>query len=390
MAGNELEHLSIRDASALIANGELDPVALTEAVFRRIDETDDRLHSYVRLMRTSALLEARAAQERAVAGQLRGPLDGIPIAVKDLFDTARVVTAAGTDAYRERVPAQDATAVQRLREAGAVMLGKTNTHELAMGGTTNNIHFGATHNPWALDRVPGGSSGGSAAALTSGQALGALGTDTAGSIRLPADFCGITGHKPTYGLVGRGGVVPLSLTLDHAGPMARSAEDCAYLLEVLAGPDARDLDSAMRPGEDYASRLEGGIHGLRLGVIPSLVEGSSAAVRANFERSLQVLGSAGARIEEVEPLAGLADDWRGLVGSIVPVEGASYIEEVLARRPLAIGAPTRERLQMGLTLRGVDYTRALQVRKRIEQRCEAALAAGLDASCYPHRQWSRR
>ncbi len=203
MADFDLSYLSIAEASGRIEAQELSPVALTEAVFARIAATDAQVHAYVRLMPRTALDEARAAEGRARSGARLGPLDGIPIAVKDLFDTAGVVTAAGTGAYSERVPAADATAVRRLREAGAVVLGKTNTHELAMGGTTNNLHFGATRNPWDLRRVPGGSSGGSGAALAAGQALGALGTDTGGSIRIPASFCGVTGHKPTYGLVGR-------------------------------------------------------------------------------------------------------------------------------------------------------------------------------------------
>ncbi len=244
MADLELCYLDIAEASRRLDDGELSALAITEALFARIDETDVQLNAYVRLMRESALAEARAADERAQAGRRLGALDGIGIAVKDLYDTAGIMTAGGAGAYRSRIPALDATCVARLRAAGAVMLGKTNTHEIAMGGTTNNAHFGATHNPWKLDRVPGGSSGGSGAALAAGQALGALGTDTGGSIRIPAAFCGISGHKPTYGLVGRGGVMPLSWTLDHAGPMARTIEDCALLLNVLAGPDPRDLDNA--------------------------------------------------------------------------------------------------------------------------------------------------
>ena len=366
-------YLTVAAAGALIESRELSPVALTGAVFARIEATDGALNSYVRLMRTSALEEARAAEERAQRGERRGPLDGIPIAVKDLYDTAGVVTAAGTGAYRERVPAEDATAVRRLREAGAVILGKTNTHELAMGGTTNNVHFGATHNPWDGSRVPGGSSGGSGAALAAGQALGALGTDTGGSIRIPAAFCGITGHKPTYGLVGRGGIVPLSLTLDHAGPMARTALDCALMLTVLAGPDDRDLDSARREGEGYASMLGGGIAGLRLAVVPSLVEDAQPGVIESFERSLDVLRNLGAEIVEAEPLAGLHDDWRGLLGAMIGVEAASYIDAVLARRPQAIGEPTRSRLYAGLEVKAVEYAKALEARKRVEQRYEAAL-----------------
>ncbi len=383
MSADELElcYLSVADASARIAGGELSPVRLAEAVFARIEATEPQINAYVRLMRASALDEAAAAEARAQRGERLGPLDGIPVAVKDLYDTAGVVTAAGTALYRERVPAEDATAVRLLREAGAVIVGKTNTHELAMGGTTNNRTYGPTRNPWDPARVPGGSSGGSGAALAVGSALAALGSDTGGSIRIPAAFCGVTGHKPTFGLVGRGGVVPLSLTLDHAGPMARSAEDCALLLEALAGPDPRDLDSAGRDAEAYAAP-EPDIAGLRLAVIPSLVEGSEPAVAANFERSLTVLRELGAEIGVVEPLAGYERDWRGALRAIISAEAASYLREALATRPEAIAEPMRGRLLAGLELRAADYAEALEVRKQVAWRYEQALS-GIDAYLVP-------
>ena len=380
--GAELGYLSIAEAGRRFDAGTLDPATLTRAIFDRIAATDPAIHSYVRLMRESAEAEAEAAAARARGGRRHGPLDGIPIAVKDLYDTAGVVTAGGTGAFSERVPVEDATAVHRLRSAGAVMLGKTNTHELALGGTTNNAFFGATHNPWRLDRVPGGSSGGSGAALAAGQALGALGTDTGGSIRIPAAFCGITGHKPTYGLVGRGGVIPLSLTLDHAGPMARSVEDCALMLTALAGPDPRDHDSAMRDGEDYAAALEGGVRGLRFAVIPSLVEGCAEDVLANFEVALDVLRGLGATIDRCEPMAGL-DDWRAATMPLLVTEGAAYVERLLRERPQAIAEPTRTRLSHGLETTGTDLVRALEARKAIEARFARALVDGFDAFVLP-------
>ena len=371
----DLGTLTIADADTRIAGGDLSPVALTEAAFARIEATNGRVNAFVRLMRASALDEARAAEERARAGRRIGPLDGIPIAVKDLFDTAGVVTAAGTGAYRERVPLADATAVRRLREAGAVILGKTNTHELALGGTTNNVHYGPTRNPWRLDRVPGGSSGGSGAALAAAQALGALGTDTGGSIRIPAAFCGVTGHKPSYGLVGRGGVVPLSLTLDHAGPMARTALDCALMLDVLAGHDPRDAGSVARPPESFRAGIEGGVQGLRLAVIPSLVEGSDDATLAAFEAGLEVLRGLGAIISTVEPMAG-EDEWRASVNGLLIAEGASYIERILRDRPQTIGESVRRRMMAGLDISATAYIRMLDARAHIERRFEAALADG--------------
>ncbi len=381
MSELELCYLSIADASSRIAAGELSPLALTEALFARIDGTDDRLNSYVRLMRESAMEEAAAADERAQAGQRLGPLDGIGVGVKDLYDTAGVITTGGTGAYRERVPARDAVCVRLLREAGAVILGKTNTHELAYGGTTNNAHYGATHNPWALDRVPGGSSGGSATALAAGQALGTLGSDTGGSIRIPAAFCGVSGHKPTYGLVGRTGIIPLSLTLDHAGPLARSAEDCALILTVLAGPDEEDFDSAMREGEDYAAALDEGVDGLRLAVIPSLLEGSTDGVVENFERSLDVLRGLGAAIDRCEPMQGYGD-WRGPLANLIAAEAPTHILDVLKNRPQSIAPDIRERLQRGQEIKATDYILALQQRKEIERRFEEAIA-NFDAFVIP-------
>ena len=371
----DLGSLTIAEAGIGIEHGMVSPVVLAEAAFARIEATDGRVNAFVRLMRASALEEADAAEERALAGRRKGALDGIPIAVKDLFDTAGVVTAAGTSAFRERVPRADANAVKRLRDAGAVIIGKTNTHELALGGTTNNVHYGPTRNPWRLDRVPGGSSGGSGAALAAGQTLGALGTDTGGSIRIPAAFCGVTGHKPSYGLVGRGGVVPLALTLDHAGPMARTALDCALMLEILAGHDQRDAGSVVRPSEAYHTDIERGVQGMRLAVIPSLVEGSDDATLAAFEAGVDVLRNLGAIISTVEPMIG-EGEWRASVDGLLIAEGASYVEPILRDRPYLIGESVRRRMAAGLDISATAYIRMLDARAHIEQRFEAALTEG--------------
>lgn len=375
MPDADLADLSIAEASARIDAHTLTPTALLDATLARIDERDPRVHAYVRLMRDSAIEEAAASSVRAASGQRRGPLDGIPVAVKDLFDTAGVVTAGGTAAYADRVPSEDATAVRLLRAAGAVILGKTNTHELALGGTTNNVHFGATHNPWRLTHVPGGSSGGSGAALAAGEALGALGTDTGGSIRIPAAFCGVSGIKPTYGLVGRGGVLRLSHTLDHVGPLARSVQDCALLLNVLAGYDPTDHDSIARPVEDYTSMLNSGVRGLRLAVMPSLLEGVTAETRAAFTRAVDTLASLGAIMSTVEPMAGV-DDWGDRTYPIIVIEGATVSEEILRHHPELIGEPVRTRVLEGLDANVHGYIRAIEFRKEIEARFERTLGDG--------------
>ncbi len=372
MSNLDLASLSIAEASARIEAGTLSPTALAEATFARIDEVDPHVHAYVRLMRETALAEAEAATQRAADGQRRGPLDGIPIAVKDLFDTAGVITTGGTWSYRDRVPETDATAVRLMREAGAVILGKTNTHELALGGTTHNAHYGPTHNPWNLAHVPGGSSGGSGAALAAFEALGALGTDTGGSVRIPASFCGITGHKPTYGLVGRGGVLPLSPTLDHVGPMARTAEDCALMLNALQGYDDSDLDSVPTERQDFTHELRAGVRGLRLAVMPSVLGGCADGTREAFERALATLGELGATILVVEPMTGI-DDWGEPTAPIITVEGATVNEPILRFQPETVGEPVRRRILRGLDANVHDYFRAVEFRKVIERRFERAL-----------------
>jgi len=376
-------YLSIAEASADIEAGRLSPLDLVHATLDRIAATDDRLNSYVLVMKASALAEAEAATERARTHTRLSPLDGIPMGIKDLYDTAGAVTTNGTSAHRFRVPSVDCTPVARLRAAGAVIVGKTNTHELAMGGTTNNKHYGPTHNPWMLDRVPGGSSGGSGSALAAGQAMGALGTDTGGSIRGPASYCGISGIKPTYGLSSRAGVGALSHTLDHTGPMARSAYDCALMLNVLQGYDPLDLDSADHPTEDFTAGIDGGIAGMTFAVIPSMLAIATPAVQAAFETSLVTFESLGARIIELEPLTGI-DDYRGLVQNISAVEANDYNEAIINQEPPMIATSIRARLAVGRAMPAYLYARSLDARKMLERRMGDALRDnGVDAYLLP-------
>src|SRR5207253_2076985 len=210
--------------------------------------------------------EARTAEAEIRRGKWRGPVHGIPIALKDLFDTAGVRTTAGSGVFKDRIPAQDAEVVRRLKAAGAIFLGKTNLHEFAFGGSSLVTYFGGVHNPWEHGHIAGGSSGGSAAAVAGGLCYGALGSDTAGSIRQPAAYCGIVGLKPTFGLVSTRGVIPLSWSLDHVGPMARSVADTALILQVIAGYDPEDTASVSMTVPDYAAALRKGTETLRLGI----------------------------------------------------------------------------------------------------------------------------
>ncbi len=224
IAGEPYE-LTIREAAQALRDGALSSVQLTDSVLHRIEATEPSLNAYITVTADLAREQAWAADRELAAGRDRGPLHGIPFALKDLIDTAGIPTTAGSGFLRDRVPASDASVWRRLREAGAVLTGKLGLHEFAFGATSNNPHFGPVRNPWDRERIPGGSSGGSAAAVAAGSCLGALGTDTGGSIRIPASLCGVVGLMPTLGRVGRSGVVPLSWTLDHVGPLARTAED---------------------------------------------------------------------------------------------------------------------------------------------------------------------
>ncbi len=368
----DLTSLMIVEASDLMERGEATAVDILRAHLDRIEATDAAVHSYVLVMAESAMAEAEASAARAASGGRLGPLDGIPVAVKDLYDTAGAVTTGGTGAYRARVPEEDAAAVARIRAAGGVIVGKVNTHELAFGGTTNNIHYGATHNPWDLERVPGGSSGGSGSALAARQAIGALGTDTGGSIRIPATFCGITGHKPTYGLVSRRGIVPMSHTLDHAGPMARSAMDCAFMLNALQGYDEADIFSVARPEVDFTAGIEDGVRGLRFAIVPSMLENATPAVEANFFAAVEVLKSLGAEVTEAEPMGAYAD-WRVALTGMISVESYAYHEALMLEEPTQIGPSVYARIAQARDRTPWDYARALDARQLAERRYEATL-----------------
>ncbi len=238
---------------------------LTHAVFERIAAVDGRVRAYLRLAPEQALAAAAAADERRARGD-DGPLLGIPLAIKDVLCTQGIETTCASQILRGYVPPYDATIVARLKAAGAILLGKTNTDEFAMGSSTENSSYFTTHNPWDLERVPGGSSGGSAAAVAADECLGALGTDTGGSIRLPASFCGIAGLKPTYGRVSRYGLVAFASSLDQAGPLCKDVTDCALLLQAIAGHDPKDSTSADLPVPDFSAALRPEVKGMRLGV----------------------------------------------------------------------------------------------------------------------------
>src|SRR5215211_142080 len=329
MTTTDITNLTLADAATAIRAGDLSPVELTDALLDRIDRLEPRLNAFITLTAESARAEARAAQDGAGPD---GPLRGVPIALKDLFDTAGVRTTGGTKMHKDRVPLRDATVVERLRAAGAVSLGKLNMHEFAYGVSNDNPHFGPAHNPWDTERIPGGSSGGSGVAVAAGLCLGTLGSDTGGSIRIPSSLCGIAGLKPTYGRVSRAGAIPLSWSMDHVGPMARTVRDCALLLGVIAGHDPRDPASAAEPVPDYLADLEAGARGLRVGLPRRyFYDQLDDQVLAAVEAAADLLRSEGAEVRDVD-IEGI--EHAGAAGATILVaEASAYHQKILRERP---------------------------------------------------------
>jgi aspartyl-tRNA(Asn)/glutamyl-tRNA(Gln) amidotransferase subunit A len=300
MQETETASTSLAETAALLQSRRLTPLELTESYLRRIERLNPRLNAYVTVTAERARADAQRATEEIAAGNYRGPLHGMPVGLKDLYDTAGIRTAGGAKILFDRVPAADSTVARRLREAGTVLLGKLNTHELAFGVTTDNPHFGTTRNPWNPDCIPGGSSGGSGAAIAAGLAAATTGTDTGGSIRIPASLCGCVGLKPTYGRVSKAGVLPLSWLFDHAGPITATVEDAALMLGALAGYDPDDFSTAATPVEHYVAVLRAGVRGLRIGLPRNyFFDRLDDEVRAAVEQAL-VLRGLGADLRPVD------------------------------------------------------------------------------------------
>jgi len=295
----ELCELSIAQAESLLEKGEVSSVELTQAVLERIEAVESRVRAYVTMAPQQALEQARAADKRRAQGQ-GGALLGIPLAIKDIICTKDMPTTCASKILENFISPYEATVIERLRREGVVILGKTNLDEFAMGSSTENSAFFPTCNPWDLERVPGGSSGGSAAAVAAGEALGALGTDTGGSVRQPASFCGIVGLKPTYGRVSRYGLVAFASSLDQIGPLTKDVADCALLMNAIAHYDSRDSTCANAPTPDYASSLVADVRGMRVGIPREyFVEGMEPQVEEAVRRAVEHLEGLGAEVDEV-------------------------------------------------------------------------------------------
>ncbi|HWP28714.1 MAG TPA: amidase [Chloroflexota bacterium] len=364
MNTRELALLPLAALADRLRRRELSPVELTRVYLDRIAALDPTLRAFITVTAEQALAEAAAAEREIAAGQYRGPLHGIPLAFKDLFYTAGVRTTAGSRILADFVPAEDATVVARLRAAGALCLGKTNLEEFAYGATSINPHYGACRNPWDPARITGGSSGGSAAAVAAGLCAASLGTDSGGSIRQPAALCGLVGLKPTYGRVSRHGVVPLSWSQDHVGPMTRTVRDAALVLQAIAGHDPRDPASSPAPVPDYLAPLEAGVTGLRLALPRDFFfDHVDPAVEAAVRAAAGVLERQGATLEEVPfPQAAPAAT---AGATILFTEAAAYHEPWLRTRPQDYGPLVLARLRVGATLLATDYVKAQRARSRL-------------------------
>ncbi len=360
----DLACLSIAESARLIGEGAVSPVDLVRASIERIEKVDHLVHAFITLTADRALAEARQAETEIRQGRHRGPLHGIPIGLKDVYYTAGVRTTGHSKIAQDFVPDADAGAYARLKEAGAILLGKLATHEFAHGGPSFDLPWPPARNPWNTAHFSGGSSSGSAVAVATGMVKGALGTDTGGSIRTPSGLCGVAGLKPTYGLVSRAGVFPNSFSLDHCGPMGWTVADCAYLLSAIAGHDPQDPSSVARPPVDYLTSLSQGIRGLRVGVVRHFYEDdfpAPPAVRAAMEELLAVLSSLGAQLEDVKlrPL----EDYAACKMTIQLAEIYAAYEPELQHRLEDFGANFRYRVLPGALIRAVDYVQAQRTRR---------------------------
>jgi aspartyl-tRNA(Asn)/glutamyl-tRNA(Gln) amidotransferase subunit A len=362
MAGDDLVYAGIRELGTRFRKREVSPLELTEALLDRIARVDPTLDAFVTLTPDRARAEAKAAEATLLRGDGR-PLLGIPVGYKDIYDTRGIKTSAGSALWADRVAEGDATCVTRLQDAGCVMLGKLITHEFAWGIQSPGHRFKPARNPWNREHIPGGSSSGSGAALAAGLCAGALGTDTGGSIRGPASFSGIVGLKPTYGRCSRAGVATLSWTLDHTGPMARSVEDCAYLLQQLAGHDPLDPASSQAPVADYVGTLDRSIRGLRIGVPRDyFFDGADADVAGAFEDAMTTYRGLGADVRDVT-IPNIWDAPSFMV--IMASEAFAYHERDLRERPGLYGDLLRERLTSGALYTGAEYVQAMRLRERL-------------------------
>jgi aspartyl-tRNA(Asn)/glutamyl-tRNA(Gln) amidotransferase subunit A len=373
---------TVESLAAAIRAGRVSPVEATQECLARIERLDGRLRAFITVDRARALESARRLEADQGRGVWRGPLHGVPLAFKDLCFVRGLPTSCGTRTAEYFLAEQDCTVVARLAAAGAVTLGKLNMTELAMGPFGDNAHHGHAQNPWRAGHCAGGSSSGSAVAVAAGLALGAVGSDTGGSIRLPAAACGIVGLKPTYGRVSRAGAMPLSWSNDHVGPMARTVRDCARLLQVMAGADPLDPTASPAPVPDYLASLGGGLAGLRVGLVENFFfQGVHAEMEAAVRAAVDVVARLGARVSELRvPDPQTTSDITNLISR---AEASTIHVRLLRERPHEIQPVVRARLELGTRIPAYDYLQALRLRARLARAFITEVFAQVDVLVAP-------
>ena len=354
-----LASLSLTNQRDLMKSNEMNASALAEACYRQIERLNPTLNAFITVIPPETLPPFNGS----------GLLYGIPLAVKDLYDTKGIRTTAGSRFFADHIPQEDAFVIQKVKKAGAQIIGKTNTHEVALGVTTNNPHFGACRNPWDITRTPGGSSGGSAVAVATGMALAGLGTDTGGSIRIPAALCGVVGFKPTFGRVSLRGILPLSWNLDHAGPITRKVEDAALMLQAIGGYDELDPASMKTLPGDYSSHIKDSMKDRKIALaIGNFIEEADSEILEAVHLAVRILAEQGAIITEVNvdflKEAALANSL------MTQADGAAFHRERLQEHPDWFGADVRQRLETGRAFTSSEYITARHTQTKVKRQCE--------------------
>ena len=356
-----LASLSLTDQRDLMKSGEVSASDLAAACYRQIERLNPTLNAFITVIPPEQLTLSEDAHGK--------PLFGIPLAVKDLYNTKGIRTTSGARFFADHIPQEDAYVVQKIKQAGAQIIGKANTHEIALGVTNNNPHFGACRNPWDITRTPGGSSGGSAVAVATGMALAALGTDTGGSIRIPAALCGVVGFKPTYGRVSLRGILPLSWNLDHAGPIARKVEDAALMLQVMGGYDELDPSTVKTLPGDYSSHLRDTMKERKIALaVGDYIEESDPEILEAVRKAAEILKEQGASIKEVN-----MDFLREAAGAnalMTQADGAAFHRDRMKEHPDWFGADVRLRLETGAAFTSSEYILARHTQSEIRRKCE--------------------
>ena len=383
---SDLHALTLNEAAALIASRRISPVELVKAKLERIDALDSRLHAFITLTPESALAQARIAEAELMRGENRGPLHGIPIAHKDVICTEGVRTTAHSNSLRDWIPTESATVFDRLRQAGAISLGKTSLHEYGIGSPGADEAFAPARNPWNVERMPGSSSSGSAAAVTAGLVLGATGTDTGGSVRHPAAVCGIVGMKASYGRISNHGVIPLATSMDHVGPLTRTVRDNALMLQAMAGFDEKDPISISAPVRDFSSLIGRDLSDLHLAIPRRFIESipHTPEILAAFEKAIVVFKDLGATVSDIA-LQGLEDAFdAGTL--IIRYEGYRYHSEQLKRHPEGFGENFRARFVGAEKITETEYEAAKNSMQRLRESIAQSHRSGVNLLVNPGRE----